>query len=176
MMKKIGIFYWPLKGNVAACAKKIEAEFGGNQAMLQTITNVNPNSFEGLDLIVVGGSTAGADAWQQASGNNPWFDFYAHFEKKPLSGTPVAIFGLGDQILYPDHFVDNMKLIKIEMEKAGGNIIGRWPTDGYDFTGSEAIEDDKFVGLALDEDQQDDLTDERIREWVNQIKKESGVF
>ncbi|HZK06591.1 MAG TPA: flavodoxin [Bacteroidales bacterium] len=174
-MKKIGIFYWPLKGNVATCAKKIEAEFGANQARLQSIDKANPEDLEGLDLIILGGSTSGADAWQQASANNPWFDFYANFEKKPLSGTPVAIFGLGDQILYPDHFVDNMKLIKEEMEKAGGSIVGRWPTEGYDFTGSEAVEGDKFVGLALDEDQQDDLTDERIRGWVNQIKKEAGI-
>ncbi|NCA85443.1 MAG: flavodoxin [Clostridia bacterium] len=174
-MKKIGIFYWPAKGNVATCAKKIEAAFGGSQTMLQSVDKTNRENFEGLDLIIVGGSTSGADAWQQASGNNPWFDFYAIFEKKPLTGTPVAIFGLGDQILYPDHFVDNMKLIKVEMEKAGGSIIGRWPTDGYDFTGSEAIEDDKFVGLALDEDQQDDLTDQRIRTWVEQIKKEASI-
>jgi flavodoxin I len=174
-MKKIGIFYWPLKGNVATCAKKMEAAFDGNQIRLQSVDKANAESLDGLDLIIVGGSTSGADSWQQASGNNPWFDFYANFENKPLAGTPVAIFGLGDQILYPDHFVDNMKMIKVEMEKAGGSIIGRWPTDGYDFTGSEAIEDDKFVGLALDHDHQEDLTDQRIRTWVEQIKKEAGI-
>jgi flavodoxin I len=174
-MKKIGIFYWPVKGNVATCAKKIEAEFGGSQTKLQTIDNANSESLTGLDLIIVGGSTTGADSWQQARGNNPWFDFYANFDKKPLAGIPIAIFGLGDQILYPDHFVDNMKMIKVEMEKVGGRIVGRWPTEGYDFTGSEAVEDDKFVGLALDHDHQDDLTDERIGTWVKQIKKEAGI-
>jgi hypothetical protein len=30
----------------------------------------------------------------------------------------------------------------------------------------------KFIGLAIDEDNQSDLTDERVKAWVAQIKKE----
>ena len=45
---------------------------------------------------------------------------------------------------------------------------------GYNFTDSDGVEGDKFFGLALDLDQQDELTDERIDKWVNQIKKEAG--
>ena len=32
-----------------------------------------------------------------------------------------------------------------------------------------------FVGLALDEDNQSDLTDERIQKWVALVKGEFGV-
>ena len=36
----------------------------------------------------------------------------------------------------------------------------------------KAVKNGKFVGLAIDEDNQSDLTDERIKIWVAQIKKE----
>ncbi|RMF69726.1 MAG: flavodoxin FldA, partial [Cyanobacteria bacterium J069] len=47
-----------------------------------------------------------------------------------------------------------------------------WPTDGYDFNESKAVRDGKFVGLAIDEDNQSDLTTERIQSWVAQLKRE----
>jgi len=53
--------------------------------------------------------------------------------------------------------------------------VGYWPADGYDFTESKALRDGKFVGLALDEDNQSDLTDERIKAWVAQLKPEFGL-
>jgi flavodoxin I len=87
----------------------------------------------------------------------------------------VAIFGLGDQVLYPDHFVDSMQIIKKEFDLIGANLVGRWPVEGYYHTNSEAIEDGKFIGLALDEDQQPELTDQRIDKWVMQIVNESGL-
>ncbi|MCG3719261.1 flavodoxin, partial [Aliarcobacter butzleri] len=45
-------------------------------------------------------------------------------------------------------------------------------TEGYYHDGSKAQIDDKFVGLVIDEDNQSDLTDERIENWVNNIKSE----
>jgi flavodoxin I len=71
--------------------------------------------------------------------------------------------------------VDGIKIVKDEFEIAGAKLIGRWPTEGYDFTGSESIEDDEFLGLALDEDQQDEMSEERIDAWVKQISKEAGL-
>lgn len=49
-------------------------------------------------------------------------------------------------------------------------MVGQTPTDGYHFEASKAVEGGKFVGLVIDEDNQDDLTDERISKWVEQIK------
>jgi flavodoxin II len=52
--------------------------------------------------------------------------------------------------------------------------IGFWPTEGYDFTRSKALTPDGewFVGLALDEENQYDLTDGRLLQWVEQITTE----
>ncbi len=82
----------------------------------------------------------------------------------------MAIYGLGNQILYPDHFVDTIHYIKEEIEKNGGKVFGEWPTDGFDFTDSQAIENDKFEGLPLDEDNENDLTDSRILKWLETYK------
>jgi flavodoxin I len=174
-MKKIGLFYWPKKGNVESCATLINGKFPGEQIELHSIDKINDLTLENYDLFIVGGSTVGADVWQKSKDSNRWFDFFKMVEIADLKDKPVAIFGLGDQILYPDHFVDGMKIIQDEFEIAGARLIGRWPTEGYDFTGSDSVEDDKFLGLALDEDQQDELTEERIDVWVKQISKEAGL-
>ena len=107
--------------------------------------------------------------------DNEWNRFFVQLSKYDLSGTKVASFGLGDQVLYPGHFVDGLAVFKEEMERVNAKIIGYWPTDGYDFTDSDGMKDDMFFGLALDLDRQDKLTDERIDKWTKQVKAEAGL-
>ena len=62
-----------------------------------------------------------------------------------------------------------------EVIKNGGKIIGYWPTKGYQHTDSVAIIEENtelFYGLAIDEDNECQLTDERLTTWISQIKKE----
>jgi flavodoxin I len=84
----------------------------------------------------------------------------------------VALFGLGDQVLWPSNFVDGLDTIYSAFIETGAQLIGKWSTEGYDFTDSKAVEGNYFVGLALDEDQQDELSEERVSAWVKQIKEE----
>ena len=172
-MKKTGLFYWPKQGNVETCAMKIKDAFGEDKIEVMPIDEVEKCDMSEYDLIIIGGSTAGADHWEKASGNNLWFNLFSKFDPAIMKNKAVSIYGLGDQILYPDHFVDGMKIIKDEIDNCGARLVGRWPVDGYDFTGSDSVEDGKFLGLALDEDHQDELTDGRIQKWVQQIKKET---
>ncbi len=174
-MKKTGLFYWPKQGNVETCALKIKDHFNHENIEVHAIDEINEVDLKNYAMIIVGGSTVGADVWEKASDNNIWFEFFSKFNESTINNKPVAIFGLGDQVLYPDHFVDGMKIIRDEFDKSGGKLVGRWPVDGYSYTGSDSVEENKFIGLALDEDQQDDLTDERIEKWVQQIKKEAGI-
>jgi flavodoxin I len=51
-------------------------------------------------------------------------------------------------------------------------VIGFTSSEGYYHDASKAQIDDKFVGLVIDEDNQSDLTDERIENWVNEIKED----
>ena len=66
-------------------------------------------------------------------------------------------------------------MLEEKISDLGGETVGYWSTDGYEFTESKAIRDGKLVGLALDEDNQSDLTEERIKTWVAQLKQEFGV-
>ena len=52
---------------------------------------------------------------------------------------------------------------------AGANVIGEVSTDGYTFDDSDAVVDGKFVGLALDDINEDDKTDGRIDAWIAQL-------
>jgi flavodoxin I len=44
-------------------------------------------------------------------------------------------------------------------------------TYGYDFNEEKALNKGKIVGLALNKNNQSDLTQERIKTWVAQVKK-----
>lgn len=66
-------------------------------------------------------------------------------------------------------------MLSEKISELGGTTVGYWSTDGYEFTDSKALRDGKFVGLALDEANQSDLTQERIKAWVAQLKQEFGL-
>ena len=93
-----------------------------------------------------------------------------------FTGKTVALFGTGDQVGYPDTFLDGMGMLYETFQYRGAKFIGFWPTQGYDFTSPLPLLDhDHFVGLAIDEDNQPELTDERIKEWCKMIKPELGL-
>ena len=75
-----------------------------------------------------------------------------------------------------DYFIDGVGIIGEVVIKNGGSIVGKWPTEGYEHTESKAeLEKGTFLGLAIDEDNQFDQTDERVSAWVEQIKKEFPI-
>ena len=98
-------------------------------------------------------------------------------ENIDLKGRKFALFGLGNQIDYSEYYLDGMGILYNYLKEKGAVIIGRWPVEGYDFASTLAITDDDstFVGLALDNDNQPDLTPDRAATWVEQILKESGL-
>ncbi len=101
-----------------------------------------------------------------------WEDKFEDFKKVDFSGKTVAFFGLGDQELHGDFFLDGMAFLYNVVAKSTANIVGDgWSTETYDYGDSEAIKDDAFIGLAIDEDNEDDLTQERVKNWVLGIKE-----
>src|SRR5690625_7059868 len=60
---------------------------------------------------------------------------------------------------------------------SGAEIKGHWPTDGYEFEASKAEIPGagQFVGLGIDEDQQEELTADRLNRWCAQIHGECGL-
>lgn len=171
-MENHGIIYWPKGGNVETVAQKIYNRFDKKISNIYDILSIETTDLVNYNCLIIGCSTVGSETWQEAEDNNKWHVFFKELDKINLNGKVIALFGLGDQVLYPNNFVDGMQIIKNEFEKRGAKIIGKWSTEGYTFTDSAAVEDDFFCGLALDEDQQDEYTDERIDQWLEQLKAE----
>ena len=90
----------------------------------------------------------------------------------PPAGKPVAIFGLGDSSSYGDNFCDAIEEMHGHFASAGAKMVGYVSTDGYTFDDSKSVVDGQFLGLPLDEDSEDDLTEGRYTAWVEQIKGE----
>ena len=57
--------------------------------------------------------------------------------------------------------------------QSGANLIGKVSTEGYTYDDSKSIIDCKFCGLAIDEDNESELTDQRFQAWVQQINAEA---
>lgn len=167
-MTKIGLFYGTETGYTQTASEIIQKEFGGESVVtLYDISKAEPSDFEGYDYIIIGCPT-----WNVGQIQSDWEDFYdSELDNIDFTGKKVAYFGEKDQVGYADSFQDAMGMLEEKISELGGETVGYWSTDGYEFTESKAVRDGKFVGLALDEDNQSDLTDERIKTWVSQLKQ-----
>ena len=96
--------------------------------------------------------------------------FFTGIENLDLKGKVVALFGLGDQNVYDLSFVNSLEILYNKLKDKGCTIVGQWPVDGYFFKKSSAVINNEFVGLAIDEENQSELTDERIKKWIEIIK------
>ena len=107
----------------------------------------------------------GAD---EARSGTAWDDLV-----QDIPGKSVAIVGLGDSSGYSDNFCDAMEELYTAFLQSGARMIGKVPTEGYTYDDSKSVIDGKFCGLAIDEDNESELTDERLTAWVQQINTES---
>ena len=117
----------------------------------------------------------GIPTWYDGELQSDWEDYFEEFKTIDFTGKTVAIFGLGDQLGYDEWFCDGIGILAKVILKNGGRVIGYTDKDeSYDFdtTPKSIIKDDVFYGLCIDEDNQGELTQERLSKWVEQIKLE----
>jgi flavodoxin I len=89
-----------------------------------------------------------------------------------FSGKKVAIYSTGDQESYPDTFVDSIGILADVVEAKGAKIVGYTEVEGYNFNESKGQRDGKFIGLAIDDNNQSSLTEERVKKWIETLKGE----
>ena len=92
------------------------------------------------------------------------------YKKLDFNGNTAAFFGCGDQVGYSDNFLDAIGFLAKPFMEKGGNLIGKWSTEGYEFDASEALDGDEFLGLGLDNDNQEDESEERMIIWAELIR------
>ena len=162
-MKKTVIIYGTSTGTCEDLAGRIGAKLGVNNII--NVTDLADSIIAENDNLNLGTSTWGAGEMQ-----DDWYDGIKVLKRANLEGKTVALFGCGDSESYPDTFVGGMAELYNVAKNVGACVIGSVSTNGYTFDESEAVVDGKFVGLALDEVNEDDKTDERINAWVAEIQ------
>ena len=113
-MRKIGLFFGPLKGSVQHVAEKVKAALGEQNVEMIPVNEADATDLEKFDKIIFGISTVGKETWDQDFSNTDWSKFFPNISKVDYSGKTVAIFGLGDHITYSSNFVNAMGVLAKE--------------------------------------------------------------
>lgn len=166
-MQNIGIFYGSSTGNSEAAAQQMQKEFGASVATIYDVSSAKAADIEKYSNIIFGCSTLEIGELEY-----DFEDFLPELKAANLQDKKVAIFGLGDQESYPDSFVDSIGITYDILKEKGCELVGKVSTEGYDYDESRGELDGQFLGLPLDEENQGDLTNERIKNWVEQLKGE----
>ena len=169
----IGLFYGSTNGNTAAVAQLIQREFmtqAGIEVELFDIAEFYLEEMLDFDYLILGIPT-----WNIGQLQRDWEVIIDEFDEIELQGKQAAVFGLGDQVGYPDTFCDAVFFLSDKLETQGVKLVGTWPTEGYEFQASWAMQNGRFIGMMIDEDNQSDLTDDRVQAWVKQLLIEFGL-
>lgn len=171
-MAEIGLFFGSDEGNTESVAHRIQERFGEDVLDVKDIADATQMDFAQYDRLILGIPT-----WDFGQIQSDWEEFWDDLNEIDFSGKTVALYGLGDQFGYGDFFLDAMGMLHEVIVQNGANIVGRWSAEGYEFDASKAYmeSENAFVGLAIDEDQQPELTAFRLNTWCKQIAKEFGV-
>jgi len=166
-MARIGVIYGSTTGNTRDVCDKLTAAFGADAVDMLDVAEIDVDDLEPYTNLIFAVSTWGAGDLQ-----DDWEEFYPHLDDVSLSRKKVAIMGIGDQSNYPDTFADAVSILADKVAERNGELVGKTIPEGYTYQFSRAERDGKLLGLILDEDNQADLTDGRIKSWAEQLRKE----
>ncbi len=174
-MAKVGVFFGTDTGNTRRIAKDIATALGAAKPV--NIRNATVEDMLAYDTLILGTPTYGEGQLPGLSTGNAttsWEEFLPTLAGQDFSGKKVAIYGLGNQKSYPVEFVDAMLYVYEQFKQCGATMIGAWDTEGYNFQVSKAVVDNRFVGLALDQENQKDLTPARLETWLKMLTEAWG--
>ncbi|MFT7267498.1 MAG: flavodoxin II [Porticoccus sp.] len=170
----IGLFYGTSTCYTEMVAEKIAANLNrsdNNKATvgLYNITEESLSSMELYDHLIIGTPT-----WDYGELQEDWEKVWNEIDTLNISDKTVALFGLGDQIGHPEWFLDAMGYLWAKIYAQGGITVGYWPVSEFKFNQSKAMNANQqyFVGLAIDDKNQFELTDKSISSWCAQVYKE----
>jgi flavodoxin II len=166
---KIGLFYGSTTCYTEIAAEKIQATIGAELVELHNLKDTPLSHCLDYDFIIFGIST-----WDYGELQEDWESCWEDIANLDLSDKTIALYGMGDQIGYTEWFQDALGMLHEQVIAQGATPIGFWSNQGYEFAASKALTEDKshFVGLSLDEDNQYDLSEQRIDQWCEQILEE----
>merc|ERR1712216_632491 len=158
---KIGVFYATTSGHTQSVAEQIADKLNVGDTF--DIGAVDASKLAQYETLVLGAPTWNTNADVQRSGTSWDQVLYDDVKKMDLSGKKV------------DFFCDAMGEMHDIFVGTGATVIGKVPvSDSIECIESKAIQGEVFVGLAIDEDNFDDQTAERVAQWTEQLKSEGA--
>ena len=174
-MSKTALYYSPVGGNVNRVANMLGALIGNDKVDIIPVKEVEKGDLTKYEKVILLGSTVGTDHWSNETIADEWPEFFTKIKEVSFEKKKIAIVGLGNSFLYPSHFVDGMAVLYERLTKQNAKVLGKVEKKGYDFTESEALDDDGFFcGLPIDEDNEEELTAERLENWIKLLKPDFG--
>ena len=154
----VGIYYATTTSNTEAAAEWVkDLMVAGSFVWLLTTVHPHPDIKPGDTTDI------------QEIGEANLSDLNAH---EGLIVGVLTVFGLGDSAGYGDNFSDAIEEIHDVFSSAGAKMIAYVPTEEYQFEASRAVRGGKFLGLPLDANNEDNLTEERVKAWTAQLVAE----
>lgn len=168
-MAQIGLFFGSSTGNTENAAELIQKALQqrGLDVALFNVMSDPISKMQDFEYLILGIPT-----WDIGEIQEDWKNNWDDLDSLDLAGKKVAQFGQGDQRGYPATFQDCLGLLGNKVRERGATLVGYTPTDGFEFDESVGVEDGKFMGLSLDDDNQRELTPGRIEAWVQQLISE----
>ncbi len=171
-MANIGIFYGSSSGITRKVAEQLEELFEGSEVIDMEEDYEDADQMLEFDVLLLGSST-----WGQGDPQRDWVDalYDIENEEPDFSGKKIALFGAGDGESHGEEFVSALAKLHELFDTLGADFVGFWPTEGYKYEFSAAEKEGKFCGLAIDDINQEDLTQSRVESWAGQVKSELGL-
>lgn len=165
----LAIIYGSTTGNTADVAEQVKTTLASDDIELFDVKDISMEIIDAFDKIIFAIPT-----WDYGEIQEDWDEVWDEVDQFDFTGKTVAFIGLGDQLGYAEWFLDAMGLLHDKVIAKGGKAVGYWSVDGYEFDDSKALTEDKqfFVGLALDEDTQREMSEARIIQWCDQVRSD----
>ena len=161
-MKKTIVVFGSSTGTCEGIAGDIAAKLGVDAI---NVSDFTADVIAENDNLILGTSTWGAGEVQ-----DDWYDGLNVIKGADLTGKTVALFGCGDSSSYSDTFCGGMAEIYNAVKEKGASVVGAVDDSDYSYDDSEAVIEGKFVGLALDNDNEEGKTAGRIDAWIKSIE------
>ena len=171
-MAKAGLIFGSNTGVTEKIAQKIADAVNAvvpGAVEVHDLSSVGIEKLNDYDKLIIGCPT-----WNIGELQDDWKEGYEKLDGVDLSGKKIAVFGPGDQVGYTDNFQDALGILGTKFLERGGELCCFTDAeDGtFEFNASAGVWDGFFLGLALDEDNQADQTDDRVKAWVPMVVKE----
>lgn len=166
---KIKLIYGSDTGNTELVTSLLVSLLGKDDIDIIPVDELEDSDWDNNKFIL------GIPTWYDGELQSDWEDYFDTFKEIDFTNKTVAIFGLGDQLGYEEWFCDGIGILAEVVLENGGKVIGYTKKDiTYDFdtTPKSLVDEETFYGLCIDEDNQDELTQDRLTSWVEQLKQE----